>query len=179
MQLSLKGAQTVVITDHRQLLGFMQRKNVQGRISQGRLLSFFKAMNLATLTEYAKECMLWGVTLGPHELVHLPFNAVVAESVSATTIGLRWACLPAPSFATFLSDALDAKIFDASAVASSQPPGTVASSSSAALPSHITVAAAELKFLKAIKVAVDATSLPPPPPPLPPPAAATTGVPAQ
>ena len=94
MRLSFEGARTVVITDHRQLLGFMQRKNVQGRISQGRLLSFFKAMNLATLTEYAKECMLWGVTLGPHELVHLPFNAVVAESVSATTIGLRWACLP-------------------------------------------------------------------------------------
>ena len=85
VRLTMAGARSVVVTNWLQLLGFCQRKGMQGPFPVARLASFLRSMNPDMLAAYADECGLWTTTLGLGDMLFTPFGAVVGEKVSILT----------------------------------------------------------------------------------------------
>ena len=85
----LQGTRSIVMTNSLQLIGFVVRKGVAGRITTSRQAQFFRAMNFSTLQEFAKQCSLWSVTVGPGDLLYVPYGTVVSEVLTARTVGIR------------------------------------------------------------------------------------------
>ncbi|CAK9001116.1 unnamed protein product [Durusdinium trenchii] len=88
-RLSVEGTRTVVMTEVLQLQGFMQRKGIAGLITLAKMSAFFRAMNVAMIQDYQKECVLWSCTMGPGDFLYVPYGFVQAELVQQPTVGVR------------------------------------------------------------------------------------------
>ena len=88
-RLFVEGTRTVVMTEVLQLQGFMQRKGIAGLITLAKMSAFFRAMNVAMIQDYQKECVLWSCTMGPGDFLYVPYGFVQAELVQQPTVGVR------------------------------------------------------------------------------------------
>ena len=89
VRLTMAGTRAVVVTDWLQLLGFCQRKGMQGPFPVARLAAFLRSMNAEMLAAYADECGLRATTLDVGDMLFTPFGAVVGEKVSTLSQGVR------------------------------------------------------------------------------------------
>ena len=90
VRLNLSGTRRVIVADSLQLLGYMQRKGVEGLITTARMGSFFRSMGPGTITDFTSSCTLESGTVGPGDLLFIPAGAIIAELCHSCNIGLRW-----------------------------------------------------------------------------------------
>ena len=84
------GTRCVMITCAVQLVGYMQRKGVEGVITTSRMSGFFRSLGLSAIADFKASCSLETATVGPGDALYLPPGAIVAELCHTCNIGLRW-----------------------------------------------------------------------------------------
>ena len=90
VRLNTAGARCVMITCAVQLVGYMQRKGVEGVITTSRMSGFFRSLGISAIADFKASCSLETATVGPGDALYLPPGAIVAELCHTCNIGLRW-----------------------------------------------------------------------------------------
>ncbi|CAE7880224.1 unnamed protein product, partial [Symbiodinium necroappetens] len=90
VRFNIAGTRCVMITCAVQLVGYMQRKGVEGIITTSRMSGFFRSLGLSAIADYKASCSLETATVGPGDALYLPPGAIVAELCHTCNIGLRW-----------------------------------------------------------------------------------------